>query len=186
MDRMEMTSASKFMSLVLRHAPQKAGITLDQNGWADAGALVAAMCRSGHNVTIEALEDIVAADGKQRFRFNGDHTMIRASQGHSVDVDVEPREAVPPAVLYHGTATKYIQAIRGGGLIPKSRLYVHLSGDAETAAKVGGRHGEAVVLTIDSARMAEDGFRFYLSDNGVWMTKGVPTEYISQSSPEGP
>ena len=122
----------------------------------------------------------LGTDDKQRYKFNDDYTKIRANQGHSISVDVELQEAMPPALLYHGTAARFIQAIRNDGLISKSRLYVHLSKDAETAVKVGGRHGKAAVLTIDSAGMYENGYKFFLSDNNVWLTKAIPAAYILQ------
>ena len=129
---------------------------------------------------METLEEIVRTDDKQRYSFNEDKTLIRANQGHSIYVDVELEEAVPPAVLYHGTGEKYVESIDRQGLIPKSRLYVHLSGDLETAVKVGSRHGKPVVYTVDCARMVRDGFKFYLSANHVWLTNVVPREYLGK------
>jgi putative RNA 2'-phosphotransferase len=178
MNEKEKTDASRFMSLILRHDPQKIGITFEHDGWADTNALIDGMNRAGYHITLEGLKEIVTTNNKQRFKFNDDYSKIRANQGHSIDVDVALQETEPPAVLYHGTAAKYIQAIKDEGLISKSRLYVHLSSDRETAVNVGARHGKPVVLTIDSAGMSKNGFKFYLSDNKVWLTKSVPTEYI--------
>ena len=149
----EKYSHSKFMSLILRHHPEAAGITLDQNGWADTAALLNGMNKSGHAITLEQMKEVVAENDKQRFRFSDDYTKIRANQGHSVAVDVELTETMPLDVLYHGTAARFIQSIKKEGLIPKGRLYVHLSGNRETALKVGQRHGSPVVLTIDAAEM---------------------------------
>lgn len=173
---------SKFMSLVLRHKPDAAGIALDRNGWADVAKLIAGMGRAGHAITMEQLREVVRVNDKQRFTFSADGTKIRASQGHSVPVDVQPSERVPPAILYHGTATRFIESIRRQGLIPAGRLFVHLSSDYETAQKVGARHGKAVVLSIDASRMHENGTRFFLSDNGVWLVAKVPPECISDWS----
>jgi len=174
-------AASKFMSLILRHQPQKIGLALDQNGWAETSALIAGMNRAGHDITLADLNEIVATSDKQRFKLSDDHKMIRANQGHSINVDVGLQEAVPPDLLFHGTATRFLSAIKNEGLRPKSRLYVHLSSDIETAAKVGSRHGEAVVLVVDAAKMHKDGHSFYLSDNKVWLTKTVPPEYLKES-----
>ena len=171
-------TTSKFMSLVLRHNPQSIGITLDSNGWADAQALIDGMNRKGQRVTLEILKEVVAANDKQRFKFNEDYTKIRANQGHSVIVDVELKETQPPDILYHGTAARFAASIKNEGLIAKSRLHVHLSGDKQTAEKVGSRHGKPVVLTINSAKMHQDGYKFYLSENNVWLTNAVPVEYI--------
>jgi len=176
----EIVSVSKFMSLVLRHNPSKAGITLDSNGWADTNALIKGMNTAGRKVTLDTLKEVVDSNDKQRFKFSDDFTKIRANQGHSVQVDVELKEAHPPATLYHGTATRFLPSIKTEGLTAKRRLHVHLSSDKETAIKVGGRHGTPVVLTINSAKMYEDGHTFYLSDNGVWLTASVPPNYILQ------
>ena len=128
---------------------------------------------------MEMLEEIVRTDEKQRYSFNEDKTLIRANQGHSVPVDVELEQHTPPDVLWHGTGKKYVDSIDRVGLIPKSRLYVHLSADYETAIKVGQRHGSPVVYQIDASRMSEEGYVFFRSVNGVWLIKAVPREYMT-------
>ncbi len=168
---------SKFISLILRHKPETIGITLDEHGWAVVEDLINGVKKT-HHLDMETLERIVAEDEKQRYSFNEDHTLIRANQGHSILVDVELPEVVPPDVLYHGTGLKYKDSIDAQGLIPKSRLYVHLSGDVETAIKVGRRHGKPVIYTVNAAAMHADGYTFYRSVNGVWLTKRVPREYL--------
>lgn len=175
----ERITISKFMSLILRHNPSAAGITLDGNGWADVNLLIAGMNKSRRtSVTFDDIKEVVATNDKKRFAFNDDFTKIRANQGHSVKVDVELNEAVPPAILYHGTISKFVRAIRAEGLKPQSRLHVHLSADRETATKVGSRRGTAVILVINAFKMHEDGYKFYLSENGVWLTDAVPAVYI--------
>ena len=129
---------------------------------------------------MEILEEIVRADEKQRYTFNEDHTRIRANQGHSIQVDVELEEEEPPEYLFHGTGRKYVEFIDQIGLIPKSRLYVHLSGDQETAMKVGKRHGGAIVYQVAAGAMARDGHKFWRSANGVWLTKRVLPEYLEK------
>ena len=129
---------------------------------------------------MDILEEIVASDEKQRYSFNEDKTLIRANQGHSIPVDVELEETVPPEILWHGTGEKYSASIDEQGLIPKSRLYVHLSKDEETATKVGLRHGKLVMYKVHSAEMQKDGYKFYLSKNGVWLTKEVPVKYLEK------
>ena len=172
---------SKFISLILRHKPETIGISLDEHGWADVQELIAGINASGnHQLDMDLLEEIVRTDEKQRYSFNEDHTLIRANQGHSIPVDVELEEKNPPAVLYHGTGEKYVASIDREGLIPKSRLYVHLSSDEETARKVGSRHGKPVIYTVDCAAMTADGYKFFLSANHVWLTKVVPTGYLSK------
>ena len=126
----------------------------------------------------EILEEIVRTDEKQRYSFNEDKTKIRANQGHSIPVDVELSQVQPPDVLYHGTGEKFAASIEKEGLIPKSRLYVHLSKDYQTAVKVGSRHGRPVVFIVDSASMYKDGYQFYLSANGIWLVKSVPATYL--------
>ena len=163
---MGMESTSKFISLILRHKPETIGISLDEHGWADVQALIDGINASGnHRLDADLLEEIVRTDEKQRYSFNEDHTLIRANQGHSIPVDVELEEKIPPAVLYHGTGEKYVSSIDQEGLIPKSRLYVHLSADVTTARKVGSRHGRPVIYTVDCSAMTSDGYKFFLSAN---------------------
>ncbi len=171
-------STSKYISLILRHKPEVIGITLDEHGWAVVDDLIAGVSKT-HHLDMEALERIVAEDEKQRYSFNEDKTLIRANQGHSIPVDVELPEVTPPAVLYHGTGLKYKESIDKQGLIPKSRLYVHLSGDVDTARKVGQRHGKPVIYNVDTAAMHADGYTFYRSVNGVWLTREVPARYLT-------
>ena len=178
---MTQTSYGKFIALILRHKPEMIGITLDEHGWADVGELIEGIRRTkGEDFDMALLEKIAAEDNKQRYSFNDTKTLIRANQGHSVPVDVELERVQPPEVLYHGTAEKTLAAIKSEGLKPMGRLYVHLSGDGETAVKVGMRHGKPVVLTVLSGKMAEDGYEFFRSVNGVWLTKHVPPEYLRE------
>lgn len=170
---------SKFIALVLRHRPQAAGITLDERGWADVRELIAGVNATGHHrLDMATLEEIVATDEKRRYAFDEDHVRIRANQGHSVPVDVGLREATPPDVLYHGTAERFCASIERQGLLPRGRLYVHLSTDIPTAIKVGSRHGRPVVWRVDCRRMLENGLRFFLSENGVWLVESVPSQYL--------
>ena len=174
---MNLTGTSKYISLILRHKPEAAGITLDEHGWANVDELIEGV-RKSRPFDMEMLEEIVRTDEKDRYSFNEDKTLIRANQGHSIPVDVELPVVAPPEILYHGTGEKYVASIKEQGLLPRTRLYVHLSGDAETARKVGSRHGRPVVYEVLSGKMAEDGFTFYRSVNGVWLTKEVPSEYL--------
>lgn len=174
---MNLTDTSRFMSLILRHKPETIGISLDEHGWADVGELIAGIAKT-HEFNMDILEEIVRTDEKQRYSFNEDKTLIRANQGHSIPVDVELDEAEPPAELWHGTGEKYVTSIDGQGLIPKSRLYVHLSKDRDTAVKVGRRHGKPVLYIVKAGEMHRDGYQFYLSKNGVWLTKKVPVKYL--------
>lgn len=172
---------SKFISLILRHKPETIGITLDEHGWADVKELIAGINKT-RPLDMRLLEKIVAEDEKQRYSFNEDKTLIRANQGHSVAVDVELEKKNPPDILYHGTGEKYVASIDEQGLLPKSRLYVHLSADYETAVKVGQRHGKPVVYQIQAQQMAANGIDFYQSVNGVWLTKRVPIQYMNKNS----
>ena len=168
---------SRYISYILRHDPESAGITLDEHGWADVSELIAAVNKR-RKLDMEMLEEIVRTDDKQRYSFSEDKTLIRANQGHSFPVDVELETVTPPDVLYHGTAERFTESIDATGLAPMSRLYVHLSGDMETAVNVGKRHGEPFVYKVDAARMHADGYEFYRSVNGVYLTKSVPKEYL--------
>ena len=176
---MNLTNTSKYLSLILRHKPEAAGITLDEHGWANVDELIEGV-RKSRPFDMEMLEEIVRTDEKGRYSFNEDKTLIRANQGHSIPVDAELPVVAPPEILYHGTGEKYVNSIDRQGLLPRSRLYVHLSGDAETARKVGSRHGKPVIYEVLSGKMAEDGFTFYRSVNGVWLTKEVPAKYLKK------
>ena len=175
---MNIEKLSKFISLILRHKPEEIGISIDESGWANVEDLINGINNSGRNIDMDILEEIVRTDNKQRYSFNEDKTKIRANQGHSIPVNVELKELEPPNTLYHGTATKSLEGIKQLGIKSMSRLYVHLSKDFETAKQVGSRHGECVVLVINAKRMYENGIKFYLSENGVWLTEYVDPKYI--------
>ena len=178
---MDLIATSRYMSLILRHKPETIGITLDEHGWANVDELIAGISKT-HEINREILEEIVRTDDKQRYSFNDDKTLIRANQGHSIPVDVELEEIEPPKYLYHGTGEKFRKSIDAEGLKPKSRLYVHLSEDIDTAINVGSRHGKPVVYRVFAGWMHRNGFRFYKSVNGVWLTKDVPTMYIKRET----
>lgn len=177
-DYMNLTNLSRYMSLILRHKPEVIGITLDEHGWASVNDLICGIEKNNPGFNMDILEQIVRTDSKQRYSFNDDKSLIRANQGHSVNVDVELKEKEPPEYLYHGTGEKYVKSINQNGLIPKSRLYVHLSKDIKTAENVGKRHGKEVVYRINSGQMYRNGYKFYLSENGIWLTKEVPIKYL--------
>jgi putative RNA 2'-phosphotransferase len=174
---MSLTAISKYMSLILRHKPETIGISLDEHGWADVDELIMGIAKT-HEFNMDILKEIVYSDNKQRYSFNEDKTLIRANQGHSIPVDVELDEVEPPIELWHGTGAKYVASIVEQGLIPKTRLYVHLSEDIDTAVKVGMRHGKPVIYIVKAGDMFSDGYKFYLSKNGVWLTKQVPVKYL--------
>ena len=176
---MSLVEVSKFMSLILRHKPETIGITLDEHGWADVEELIIGISKK-YPFNMKILEEIVRTDDKQRYSFNEDKTLIRANQGHSIPVDVELEFVKPPEFLWHGTGEKYVESIEREGLIPKSRLYVHLSADKETAITVGKRHGKPVIYRVHSAEMVKHGHVFYRSRNGVWLTKTVPVKFLEK------
>ena len=178
---MNLNETSKFIALILRHKPESIGISLDEHGWANVNELIEGINKQ-QPFDMAMLEKIVATDDKQRYSFNEDKTLIRANQGHSIPVDVELPKKEPPEFLWHGTADKYTESIDENGLVPKSRLYVHLSDNLKTAQTVGIRHGKFVVYKVKSGEMAKNGFTFYLSVNGVWLTKEVPVKYLEKIS----
>lgn len=171
---------SIFISLILRHKPEEIGISLDEHGWANVEELINGINNTGRKINMEILEEIVRADNKKRYSFNEDKTLIRANQGHSIPVDVELKEAIPPKVLYHGTAKRFLTSIEAQGIKSMSRLYVHLSDNIGTAITVGSRHGEYTVLIIDTEKMYNDGIKFYLSENNVWLTKYIDWKYVKE------
>lgn len=176
---MSTNEISKFIALILRHKPETIGISLDEHGWANVDELIEGISKQ-YEFNMEMLEEIVATDNKKRYSFNEDHTLIRANQGHSVKVDVQLKKSNPPDILYHGSAEKYQEFIDKQGLRPKSRLYVHLSKDYDTAVNVGKRHGKPVIYKVNSRKMEQDGYRFFLSENGVWLTESVPAKYLEK------
>jgi putative RNA 2'-phosphotransferase len=179
-----LTSTSRKLSLYLRHAPERIGITLSLDGWVPVDELLAALAAHGTALTRAELEEIVATNDKQRFAFDGTGTRIRANQGHSVPVDLDLPAADPPAVLYHGTVERFLATIERDGLRPMQRHHVHLSATVDTAVKVGSRRGSPVVLRVDAAAMAHDGHVFHVSANGVWLTSHVPPVYLSRDADE--
>ena len=170
-------NTEKFIAFILRHHPEAIGIKLDEHGWAQTEDLISGIAKS-RKFDMQMLEEIVRTDEKQRYSFDETGELIRANQGHSIPVDVELAACEPPELLYHGTGEKYYDSIMESGLLPKSRLYVHLSKDIETAKMVGVRHGTPVVFTVMSGQMFKDGYLFYCSRNGVWLTKHVPPKYL--------
>lgn len=174
-----MKKISKFLSLVLRHKPDLIGIELNEQGWVEVDILLARAAAYGTTITRSELATIVGENDKQRFTLSADGKMIRAAQGHSVPVALGLEPVEPPTVLFHGTATRNLAAIRKEGLKPGTRQQVHLSADVETALKVGQRHGKPHVLQIAAKAMRENGLAFYQADNGVWLTDRVPPEYLT-------
>ena len=172
------TRRSKFLSLVLRHQPDAAGVELDASGWADVDAILAGCEKARRGMTRDELDRIVATNAKKRFEFSPDGKFIRASQGHSVEVDLQYEPMAPPEALYHGTATRFVESIRAQGLQKMNRHHVHLSATTKPALDVGARYGKPVLLTIRAAAMHEAGAAFYRSTNGVWLVDHVPVEFI--------
>lgn len=170
---------SKFLSLVLRHAPEKIGLELDASGWTPVADLLMKATQAAVRIDRTLLQHVVATNDKQRFALSDDGERIRANQGHTVSVDLGLAAAVPPAVLYHGTATRFLDAILDQGLTPQRRHDVHLTESLDTAAAVGRRYGQLAMLRIDAAAMHADGLRFSRSDNGVWLTAAVSPRYLS-------
>ncbi|WP_089886332.1 RNA 2'-phosphotransferase [Citreimonas salinaria] len=171
-----MSRESKFLARILRHEPGLIGLRLDRAGWARIDELLRMLKKSGRTMTREQLEEIVRVNDKKRFTIRGGK--IRAAQGHSIDVDLELPAAIPPDILYHGTAAQNLDDIFAVGLHPGGRRQVHLSGNAETAVRVGRRHGKPVVLRVDAGAMHADGHAFFRADNGVWLTDNVPPTYL--------
>ena len=170
---------SKFISLVLRHRPEVIGLQLDENGWANVNELIQKINENGTVVDFDTINTVVEINDKKRFAFNENKTMIRANQGHSIEVQLNLNAVIPPDILYHGTAEKNIESILKEGLKKQERQHVHLSLQIDMAKAVGSRHGRPAVLHINSKAMTAAGFVFYLSDNGVWLVDYVPVEYIT-------
>jgi len=181
MDERRTVKVSKYLSKHLRHQPERIGLELDEGGWVEIDALTAAAAAHGFRFSREELDHVVATNDKKRFAVEG--TRIRASQGHTVEVDLGLPAVAPPPYLYHGTVARNLDGIRAEGLRAMSRHDVHLSADRETATRVGARRGRPVVLAVDAGAMHRDGHEFRVSANGVWLTRAVPPRYLR--FPEG-
>jgi putative RNA 2'-phosphotransferase len=178
MNEKETTRISKFLSLVLRHEPGKIGITLDKEGWVSVDELIAALNRKGMKIDFEKLEHVVETNEKKRFAFSDDGEMIRASQGHSVEVSLGYPPAVPPDLLYHGTVARFLPNIRETGILKGQRHHVHLSASLDVATTVGQRRGQPVILCVRAKDMHDAGHVFHISANGVWLTDLVPADFV--------
>ncbi len=174
----EIKNISKFLSLVLRHDPKKIQLNLDENGWAEVDELLSKINKHRMKLDLATLQEVVATNDKKRFAFNEEQTKIRASQGHSIKIDLDIEAVEPPVVLYHGTVGKFIESIKKEGLQKMNRQHVHLSQEKATAINVGSRRGVPTILVVNSGEMHKDGFTFYLSENKVWLTDEVPAKYI--------
>jgi putative RNA 2'-phosphotransferase len=168
----------RFLVMVLRHKPDVLELKLDAAGWVSVLSLLESLGRKGTPLFREQLELIAAQNDKRRFEFSADGQSIRASQGHSIKVELGYPAAVPPEVLYHGTTNGVVDSIRQQGLIKGQRHAVHISSDEATALRVGSRHGTPIVLKIRAGAMHRGGFVFFLSTNGVWLTERVPPSFI--------
>lgn len=173
---------SRKLALVLRHRPEVFNLQPDGQGWCEVEAVLAGFCNSGEHVTRDMLGQVVMNCDKQRYAFSEDGRYIRANQGHSIPVELGYRQATPPDILYHGTATRYLGPILREGLRKGNRHHVHLSADRETAAKVGRRHGKVAILRVDSRAMQEAGYAFFRSANGVWLAEHVPEQFLEHIS----
>lgn len=178
MNTSEIKKLSKFLSLILRHQPEIVHLKLDREGWADVEELLAKSQTKGIALDHSTLKEVVENNDKKRFSFSPDFRKIRASQGHSIEINLGFTPKEPPLFLFHGTAIQNISSIKEKGLVKGKRHHVHLSAEEETARKVGMRYGKPVVLQIQSGKMHQDGIEFYQSENGVWLTEKVPKEYI--------
>lgn len=178
MDTKQRKRKSKFLSLVLRHQPEQIGIQLDPAGWVDVDELLEALSSNRRGMSLEQLQAVVQQNDKQRFSFSADGKRIRASQGHSVEVDLGYESVPPPEFLLHGTPEQFLPAIRESGLKRMQRHHVHLHEDTQVATAVGQRRGKSVILKIRASEMHLAGHLFYVTPNSVWLVDQVPPEYI--------
>ncbi|NCP52580.1 MAG: RNA 2'-phosphotransferase [Flavobacteriales bacterium] len=175
MTNKEKNRLSKLLSLVLRHTPEEIGLTIDRDGWANVTELLQKM-----DMGFEDLKEVVDTNDKKRFSFSDDFSKIRANQGHSIEANLNLEPTTPPEILFHGTAEKNIASILEKGLLKQDRNYVHLSADIDTAKKVGTRYGKPIILKISALKMQQEGYLFYISKNGVWLTDFVPDKYLKK------
>jgi len=174
----QLQKTSKFLSYILRHKPGDIDLDLDDNGWAFIDEFID-KSKSQIELTHELIKEVVTTSDKQRFKISDDGQQIRANQGHSIEIDLKLTPKKPPTELYHGTAIRFLDSIKQEGLKPRQRQHVHLSENAETAITVGRRYGTPVILHVKSGKMNNDGYQFFLSENGVWLTSHVPEQYLN-------
>lgn len=163
---------SKYLAYILRHHPETIDLELEENGWVEVNILIQAINqKSKYHISLEDLKRIVENDNKKRYSFDKEGLHIRANQGHSIkNLKMDFKEIIPPKYLYHGTAKETLPIIlKSGELKPMSRQMVHLSKDVETAIIVGNRHGNPVILKIDTQKAQEEGKKFFISENGVYL-----------------
>jgi putative RNA 2'-phosphotransferase len=171
---------SKYLSKHLRHQPERLGLELLPGGWVSVDKLLAAASANGFEISLAELQQVIATNDKQRFAFNNSGDLIRANQGHSIEIDLQLLAQTPPDTLYHGTHVKAVTAILESGLQKMSRHHVHLTTDLNMAFKVGGRRGESVIFAVDALAMTADGYSFYCTENSVWLVDAVPPQYLKQ------
>lgn len=181
MNEKQLVKISKRLSLYLRHAPHEIGLTLQPGGWVAVDDLLEGCHRHGFALERSELEEVVAQNSKQRFSFDETGTLIRANQGHSVEIDLQLESQEPPATLWHGTAQHIAPTLEREGILRMKRHHVHLSGDIATARTVGARHGRPVIFEVNAAQMARDGHVFYRSENGIWLVDEVPPKYLRKA-----
>ena len=179
MDR-KLVTVSKYLAKHLRHQPDALGLTLGPGGWVNVDDLLAASAAAGFAISYDDLIECVETNDKKRFSFDETGDLIRANQGHSVEVDLQLEEREPPEILFHGTVERFLAPIMAEGLKKGKRHHVHLSKDMDTARKVGARRGKPVILQVDGARMQSQGYKFFVSANGVWLTDAVPAEFLTR------
>lgn len=178
MQKNQIVKISKRLSYVLRHRPEEIDLIMDEEGWVEVDLLLDRFSHNYFPITLADLQTVVAQNDKKRFAFSDDQAYIRASQGHSIQIDLGYEAITPPTQLYHGTAARFVHSIAQQGLKKRNRHHVHLSADVATATKVGGRHGKPVILTVNALDMRNDGYKFFQSENGVWLTDHIPVQYI--------
>lgn len=183
MDNSRLVKISKYLSKHLRHQPERIGFKLALGGWVCVNELLAACAKHSFPINRDELNEVVERNDKKRFSFDSTGTLIRANQGHSIEVDLQLEPTVPPDVLYHGTGHNAVESIMQMGLCKMSRHHVHLSRDMATARTVGARHGRAVVFAVDAAAMHSRGYTFYCSANNVWLVDHVPPDYLRLTAP---
>lgn len=178
MNEKQLVKVSKYLSKHLRHQPERLGLILEDGGWVRVEDLLGACTENNFPITLDELKEVVGRNDKKRFSFDASGERIRANQGHSVEIDLQLKPQTPPARLFHGTATRNAAMIRERGLLKMARHHVHLSADTETARRVGARHGKPLIFEVDTAAMLENGFEFFVSENGVWLVETVPPEFL--------
>ena len=176
--KIDYVKLGRTISHALRHEPEVYGLVIDSAGWLSLADLVNALADHGWaDVSEHSISDMVNNAKKKRHEIADGK--IRAYYGHTIDEHIVRLSETPPTALYHGTLAENLHKIKVDGLLPMQRNYVHLAETEMDAKAVSDRRrGDSVLLSIRAKDAFENGLEFYKEQNGIWLVRAVPAEFI--------